>query len=375
MKAVISFGVFAASKLLVFGVLLLYPIAGFAQEYVTLETQLAKALMFTPLLILGLTTSFSHYKINVEDVSIDRLYWGYILALSVFLVMLIVGVNFVEPTALASIAILTLIVASRFISQAYKTKSDVLIAALCDACPYLIFLFILVGLIFQVPLNTAVGWGFLWVFAPLLIIVLVFYLGSPAHLVFSAHTLDFFKFGLRASLVSIVSSVYMAAPRAYPDLFIPYAEQEIFYLSLRYSLAIVFLYQFFYVRYFEIIYRLESKSAIASSLFIFLFSYAFSFFSLSLLVLFGILRSDEYVHFSCLLVSVWTASSFLEYFISRFFLVSKFLWLVLTGSCAIFFFCMLMDFAPITSVIILLSSLVVFQVLALFFSSQPIGIS
>ena len=309
--------VFLASKVVVFISVLLFSIFDFVKQYVMIEQAIAFASMCIPIFIFGATTSYSHYKIAARLADIERIYWcQFLWIFGILLIVFYCGYLFSADIFLSTMLMLFFIF-SRFYSQTYKVDGRVIGASIIDSLPYLLLIMILGGLLLGVSLELAAFFA-VSVSAP-------FMLWTGGRLLriskFSGKLLQsvksFYAFGLSAFLVSSVVMFCFMAPRAFAQLLVPEANLENYFLTLRFGLIVVLVYQFASIKWFSRIYKMELEEIGLWAVLILAVGISVTYFSIILTYQLGFIASSEYALFTSMYTGLWVLSSFFEYYVNR----------------------------------------------------------
>ena len=318
MKEIIQkFIVFSSFKGITFFSILLFSLVGFSEEYIVIEQAIAQASIFVPFLAFGLTTSYSHYLINTDNTEIEYVYWRHISLVS-FLCLLGAFVAFVSSNSwFVVIAMVQVILISRFFSQKYKVQNNVLIASFYDSVPYIILTVIVLLLSLEVVFEQAL-------MILLLFSVFIYAFNISKELYKSKkdkfepkRIFVFYKFGFSALLVSIVATSIVVSPRAFASSLVPQEELESYFLSLRYSAITVMVYQFVSIKWFSKIYKLALNKVLSVAVTLYLLAFIATNVGLFVIDKFDFLLGTENILFASNLTALWITSSFLEYFVNR----------------------------------------------------------
>lgn len=308
---------FNLSKSIIFFSVLLFSYSGFNDEYVILEKTIAFALLLVPLISFGLTTSYSHYKLNNQSCDVEYLYWEYLIFALIILglvtvIFFISSVDFFQVTSL-----LIVILGSRFISQKFKIENDVIRSSSYDCLPYLGLMMVLIGLNYNYNFGGLIFICCLFLGLLLIFIALSYLVKYQEIKLPSQQKSEFYKFGWKALAISSTSSLVMLSPRAFASQYIDNSALESFYLTLRYSSVVVLLYQFLAVHYFSQIYKINSQKIIFMSCLCFLAGSITTVLLLFFIGFIALIPDTGYILFAAIFTGLWITSSFLEYFISR----------------------------------------------------------
>jgi hypothetical protein len=308
---------FVFFKGIVFFSVLLYSYLGFTAEYIQLEQNIAIAMMITPLIVFGLTTSFAHYKITKKTSELDGVYWQhlkYVTAILVALSILFLVFNWKNQTI---IILLTFFVFSRLYSQKFKIENNVYYSSFIDSLPY-IFISLCLILVF---LSVDIDDGMNLVFYILVVLLFYWFYKKSSDFKYiknnSSEVISFYAFGAKAFLASAIIVAVMMIPRAFADLIVPEQDVEDFLLSLRFASIGVLIYQFISIKYFSAIYKMENKHILVFSIAIYIASFVSVMTGLYVLTYVDIITTAKYNVIASLLTSIWITSAFLEYFVAK----------------------------------------------------------
>jgi hypothetical protein len=371
-KNFLSFGFF---KGIVFFSVLLYSYLGFTAEYVQLEQSVALATMITPFLVLGLTTSFSHYKVVKLTSEFDWLYWRhlkyiiYILALSsiVFIAL--------DWGHQQTIILLTLLVYSRFCSQTFKIKNDVFYSSFVDSVPYIFITICLLLLTFNLDITLVSN----IMFYPVVFFIIYRTNSKLANLKHHSDTkpYEFYTFGGKAFLISAIIVSVMLLPRVFAHLIVDEKDMENFFLALRYASIGVLIYQFASIRFFSFIYKMEDKFVLIGVITIYIVSFIFIAISLNFLSYMEVISTVKFNYLAAILTAIWITSAFLEYFVSKVNGVNLFIKYFLLLFIPINFLLFIVVKLPYIQylVVISLASVVISQLITIFYKKPVYVIS
>ena len=294
---------------------LLFYYFGYSEEYVRIEQAIATANIFVPLLILGVTTSFSHSKIIEKTSRFDWLYWSHFIVVFILTITGSVILFLVDSPYQITFMLLSVFCSSRLYSQKYKIENNVIFSSGIDAAPYILISssFILVYLDFDITRAFTLGFVFFSITAFFVLIREMCQINSREFYKIK----EFYSFSGGAFLVSSIVTGAMLSPRAISTFIFEKEELEIFLLTMRYGSIAVLFYQFIYIRFFSNIFKIDKKKILPYAVTFFLFSLFLVFFLLSLLVKAGFIYNGDFIVGVSILISCWIVSSFLEYFISR----------------------------------------------------------
>ena len=331
----LSLLIFAFFKAITFGSVLLFYYFGFSKEYIVIEQAIATANILAPLLLLGITTSFSHSRVVQKSFQFDWIYWSHFMAVFLLTTAGSVILFLFDSKYQVVLIFLSIYCSARLYSQKYKVVNDVIFSSMVDAIPYILICFVFILVYAHFDLNDSLIFCFIFFSISVLAVLVREIVKNEA--IKSNEVLKFYSFSGGAFLVSSIVSGAMLAPRALSDFLFEGGDLELFLLTMRFGGVAVLFYQFVYIKCFSDIYRLPKEKIFTYTLVLFSLSAVFVALILFLLVKLEFIYSGKFIISVSMLISCWISSSFLEYFVSREQRVKSFLLLICCFSPIVFF--------------------------------------